>query len=216
MFLRPNRAHVGVPFRAENTSLPAGGKRVDLKVLLTGNRRWCRCPPRRWAPRRVAWYRLRLRSLDLVVCYQPFRGFHLRSVVKRGGPLVDRLYVFAPPEFSMKKVQPGKQGSEGGPHHLAAIEATALTSFPNLVAHACILRYEDGTPRRAGWWTVGTSGAAWTITIKDPDSCCQIRVNSQTLDDALALADLLLGSEEAPWEADPWAQQQAKKRNKAS
>ena len=189
---------------------------MQLKVILTRNRTWCSRRPKHWIPRRKTWYILRLRAKDIVVCYVPFRGFQARSVLRRGGALVDRLVVFAPPEFSMKKVQPGKQSSEGGASHLAAMETNVFAKLSSLAAHVAVTRYEDGTPRRPGWFTVKTLGAAWVVQVKDPDSCCQLQTTSQTLDDALALADLLLGSEEAPWEPDPWLQRtETQKKKKA-
>ncbi len=151
-----------------------------------------------------------------MVCYTPFRGFAARSVIKRGGTLLDRLCVFPPPEFAVKKVQPGKQSSEGGASHLAAMETNVFSKLSSLAAHVAVTRYEDGTPRRPGWFTVKTLGAAWVVQVKDPDSCCQLQTTSQTLDDALALADLLLSSEEAPWEPDPWLQRtETQKKKKA-
>jgi len=186
------------------------------KVVLTGNRRKCRTRPKHWTPRKKTWYILRLRRKDVMVCYVPFRGFHARSVLERGGPLTDPIFVYPPPEFSMKRVQPGKQTAEGSANHIAAVESSILAKLHCLVAHCATTRYEDNSPRRPGWWTVKTLGAAWVVQVKDPDSCCQIQATAQTLDDALALADLLLGSEEAPWEPDPWLNQQAKKKPKSS
>lgn len=112
----------------------------------------------------------------------------------------------------MKRVELRQQASQGRASHLAAVESNILTAFPNLVAHACVTRYEDGTSRRPGWWTVRTQGAAWIISVKDPDSGCGLQATGQSLDDALALAELLLGAEDAPWESDPFLKQQGKKK----
>lgn len=88
--------------------------------------------------------------------------------------------------------------------HLAAVESVILTKLHPLVAHCCHTQYEDGTARKPGWWTVKTMGSAWVVEVKDPDSCSRLVVVQQTLDDALTLASVLLESEEAPWEPDPW------------
>lgn len=88
--------------------------------------------------------------------------------------------------------------------HIAAIESVLLTKLHPLVAHCCHTQYEDGTARKPGWWTVKTMGSAWVVEVKDPDSCSRLVVVQQTLDDALTLASVLLESEEAPWEPDPW------------
>lgn len=101
-----------------------------------------------------------------------------------------------------KRCLPNVAQSETGAVHSAAIETTVLQALPNLVKHMCVTRYDDGLPRRPGWVTVKTYGAAWVIQVKDPDSCLSLTVTQQSLDDAMALADVLLGSDDAPWEPD--------------
>lgn len=88
--------------------------------------------------------------------------------------------------------------------HLAAVESSILSKLHPLVAHCSHTQYEDKSPRKPGWWTVKTMGSAWVVEVKDPDSCSRLVVVQQTLDDALTLASVLLESEEAPWEPDPW------------
>ena len=181
---------------------------MDAKKVLTGRRRPSRTPPRQWTPRRKAWYEFLTPSYVVVVCYTPFRGFCVRSVYPRGGSPLDRLLVFPPPEFSVKRVELRQQASGKTLTHLAARDCAALGDFPNLKAHAAVTRYEDGSSRKTGWWTVKTQGAAWCVQVKDPDSCCSFVATAQTLLDAFALADLLLGSTDAPWEPDPFLKKQ--------
>lgn len=102
-----------------------------------------------------------------------------------------------------KKVNAENQ-SKDGPQHLAAVETVLFEKLHELVSHCAITRYEDGDSRRPGWFTVKTMGSAWVVQVKDPDSCLQMSATAQSLDEALALADLLLGGEEAPWEPDPF------------
>jgi len=101
-----------------------------------------------------------------------------------------------------------------GPKHLAAMESNVFDKLHNLVAHCAVTRYDDGDPRRPGWFTIKTMGSAWVVQVKEPDACLQMSATAQSLDDALALADLLLGAEEAPWEPDPFLKLQARKVNK--
>jgi len=110
----------------------------------------------------------------------------------------------------MKRVELGKQPSDGAASHLAAIESNVFAKLGSLVGHCCVTRYEDGTPRRPGWFTVKTMGAAWCVQVKDPDAAASFQATAQTLDDALALADLLLGSDEAPWEPDAFLKRSKK------
>jgi len=91
-----------------------------------------------------------------------------------------------------------------GPQHLAAIDTSFFGKHLELVKHCCITRYDDGDPRKPGWFTIKTMGSAWVVQVKDPDAALSLTATGQTLDDALTLADLLLGSEEAPWEPDPF------------
>ena len=144
----------------------------------------------------------------VVVQYRPWKGICVRNVTPRGGPLLDRFVLSPPPETSMKRIELRQQAAEGRPTHLAAIESNVLTKLPNLVAHCCITRYEDGSARKPGWWTLKTYGAAWVVQIKDPDSCCSLQATANDLDDALALAELLLGTDDAPWEPDPFLRKQ--------
>lgn len=118
----------------------------------------------------------------------------------------DALRVYVRP--SMKK-KASKQGADGG-KHLAAVESKYFDQLMALVEHCAMRQYDDGDPREVGWFTVKTSGAAWIIQVKDPDSGMSFQAIGETLDKALETAVLLLGCDEAPWESDPWL-----KRNKS-
>jgi len=184
---------------------------MDVKKVLTGNRKKCSRRVRCWTRRRKTWYDLQVGRYAMLVAYIPFRGFFLRTLRRRGASLLQVLHVWPMPELSMKRVNSQKQGPQGGATHLAAVESGVFAKLMSLVAHCCTVKYDDGEPRRPGWFTVKTQGAAWTVQVKDPDSCSQLQATAQSLDDALALADLLLGSEEAPWEPDPFLKRTQKK-----
>jgi hypothetical protein len=116
-----------------------------------------------------------------------------------------------------KKVVGSGVAKTDGPSHLAAMESNVFCKLMGLVAHCAVTKYEDGDPRKPGWCTVKTMGSAWVIQVKDPDTCLQLSAVGQSLDDALALIDILLTSEEAPWEPDPFARsQQSKSKAKSS
>jgi hypothetical protein len=118
----------------------------------------------------------------------------------------------------VKKKSTGQVKADGtGPMHLAAVESNVFGQLLELVKHCCITRYDDGDPRKPGWFTIKTMGSAWVVQVKDPDAALSLTATGQTLDDALTLADLLLGSEEAPWEPDQFLRKQAAPpRNKKS
>lgn len=107
---------------------------------------------------------------------------------------------------SAPKAEPGK------PTHLAPVESNVLDRFPSLVAHCAVTAYDDGTPRKTGWWTVKTMGTTWVVQVKDPDGCVSLSATGPTLDDALTLADLLVGTDDAPWESDPFLQRTGTKK----
>jgi hypothetical protein len=148
------------------------------------------------------------KSFDL--WFRPFHGYYCRAVYDDDVPR--RLLLLVPlPECLMKKKSVGKPAAGGsGAVHLAPIESNTFTALPNLMAHLCLVRYDDGDARQPGTLSVRTLGSSWAVTVKDPDGACQMQCLGNTLDDALALVDLLLGSEEAPWEADRWAKKPGK------
>lgn len=115
-------------------------------------------------------------------------------------------------------MKPRKANAESVPMdgacHLAPMESNVFSKLHNIVSHLSVTRYEDGSPRRPGWVTVKTMGSSWAVQIKDPDSCQSCQAIGATLDDALALADLILGAESGPWEPDPFLKQQAAKGKK--
>lgn len=99
--------------------------------------------------------------------------------------------------------------------HLAPVETNVMARCMALVEHCAATQYDDGSPRKPGWFTVKTMGSAWVVEIKDPDTACRLVVVQAALDDALALAQCLLETEDAPWEADPWlAKSNAEKKRK--
>lgn len=100
----------------------------------------------------------------------------------------------------MKKPVP-KQTTSDAPH-LAAVETNALASCMPLIEHCAFVRYEDGTPRAAGWWTLTTQGPLWKLTVKEPTAGVSFSVVADTVDDVLAAASLHLASPDCPWEAD--------------
>lgn len=162
------------------------------------------------AGRHGFWLRLRWRCYKLDVWHAPRAGYYPVTLTTYRGVRVARVCNFTPPERHVKKKNQSVAGGDSPFKHLAAMESKVLDKFFNLVAHCAITKYDDGDPRRPGWITLKTMGSAWVLEAKDPDSCSRMTASAGTLDDALTLLDLLLGSEEAPWEPDPWLRQQQK------
>lgn len=160
--------------------------------------------PCRWLPRRGEAFAVQAVDFIVGVWYQPFRGIYPVAFSRGVGGLREPLVKWSQPEWNLKRRSPNPTVSKDGPVHLAPVESVVFGKLMNLVAHCAETRYDDGEPRKPGWFTIKTMGAAWVVQVKDPDSCCQMMTTAATLDDALALADVLLGSDEAPWEPDPF------------
>lgn len=103
-----------------------------------------------------------------------------------------------------KKVTGQSAAGADRPKHIAAVESNVFAKLMGLVAHCCVTRYDDGDARKTGWFTIKTLGSAWVVQVKDPDAALSLTATGPTLDDALALAEILITSEEAPWEPDPF------------
>lgn len=113
-----------------------------------------------------------------------------------------------------KKTAAAFPEDETRPCHVAAVESRVFHGLHNLVAHCAVNRYDDKDPREPGYFTVKTKGPAWIVSVKDPDSSMSFETSGQTLDDALALADLLLGSDNAPFAHDAFLADRKPKKKK--
>lgn len=105
----------------------------------------------------------------------------------------------------MKKRAAKTEGADV--RHVAALETNILRDLLPLVEHCAVKKYDDGDPREPGWIQVRTQGAAWSVTVKDPDTCTSFQAVADTLDKALETAALLLSCDDAPWERDIWLEQ---------
>lgn len=166
----------------------------------------------RWLPAAMTRVGVIRGCFELECWYAPARGmFPWRSRWSDQPHRPPVVYPFVSVEVRKKTSAP-TPGPEDGPKHLAPLATKSMISFPNMVAHCCVTRYDDGDPRQPGWFTLKTQGSAWVVVLKDPDSASQMQCLGNTLDDALALAELMAGSDDAPWEPDPWAKRQAGKK----
>lgn len=172
-----------------------------------------RSKPRKWLAKGWATYQLRVGSLFIWLWAKPYWG--MTAVRSLRVPFPVRVYFDADlyREMDLKKRKPA-DASSGGQLHLAAVESTVFSTLHPLVAHCTHTQYDDGSTRKVGWITLKTMGASWIVEVKDPDTCSKLTVVQTSLDDALALASVLLESEECPWEPDTWLRQNAAKNSK--
>lgn len=173
--------------------------------------RWTR--PRGRVDARASWWYYAGRWGLFCLCATRGRGVSLATVTHEGHIVMwPRSRDLSDRGHYVKKKQ--RTAEQAQLPHLAAVETNVLSGFMGIVNHCSITRYDDGDPRKVGWVTLKTYGSAWQLEAKDPDTCCRLTVVEASLDDALGLLNLLLESDEAPWEPDQWLQQQAVKSRK--
>lgn len=169
--------------------------------------------PCQWSPHDDYWLRMRWSRFKLDLFHSRRRGYYPVTLTTYRGSDVVRVSNYVPPELNVMKKKVLETAPEGQFKHLAPMESKVLMSFDQIIAHCAVVRYDDGDARKPGWIVLKTLGSAWMLEAKDPDTCCRMTASAGTLDDALTLMDLLLGSEQAPWEPDQWLRQaQAKKK----
>jgi len=151
---------------------------------------------------------------DAVVWFRKYRfkGWRVVLVTDRSDPPVIRQDSLKWGRFMQKRTAVGASGEGQPPKHRAPVETNILHQHMRIVEHCAVTQYDDGSPREPGWYTTKTTGSAWVLTFKEPDSKLQLIVHGPTLDDALALAELLLASNSAPWEQDKWADDRKSKK----
>lgn len=186
----------------------------DDRTIRTGTRRGCTRRVCRWAPRRTFKLTVLWGCRELTLWYKPRRGYTPARllVTGRDGRVTETIFPSLDYRPMKKRVVGAKTTSEFT--HLAPMESKLFGQLHNLVKHLAVTKYDDGEPRTPGTWMAKTLGTAYVLVLKDPDACAQMQVTAPTIDDAFVMADLMLGSEEAPWEVDPWAVQRNKKSKK--
>lgn len=159
---------------------------------------------RRRLPARQGTYRLLTPQWDWLIAYGPRSGRVVVGVRPRGSLGVYDPYFPAERENMKKRVVQATETPGSGPVHLAAVETQVLAKFPRLIEHLVTTRYSDGGPRRPGMVMISVMGAMWQVRCTEPDSSARLTCWADNLDDALAMAELHLGVDDAPWEADPY------------
>jgi len=206
---------LGVPRRPNATETEGGASMEVVKIRADGRlSKWTRVG--QWLPKRGKGVIVVRGCTAFHLWYKRWRGYVCTHAVRSTREGAETRISF-PTEFvHMRKKRVGGGAVPGGPTNLAAVESTVLGSMPAFIAHCAVTRYEDGDARKVGWINITTRGGMWQITAKDPDSAASITATGQTLDDALALIDLLLGADDAPWESDAYLARNGKGGHKKS
>lgn len=173
---------------------------VTIRSLVV-RRLWKR--PRRWASKSAFLLTVIRVDREFLLWYRPGWGYRPGSVRRHGGDWAT-LATFPVVEVErMKRRQPKVIPiTPDMPMSVASLESKLLKAFPNVLAHCAVTRYDDGTARRPGQVQISVHGPMWQLRAKDYDGGCQLTCVALTFEDALAELELLLGSEDAPWEQD--------------
>lgn len=114
--------------------------------------------------------------------------------------------------MGIRKISLTSPGTVGTP--AASSVSLIFSKLKTLVSHCCQTSYEDGSARSPGWMTIRSRGQTWEVVVKDPDGAASLTATGKSLDDALSLANELVGAENAPWEVDAWLSSKKPKTRK--
>lgn len=99
------------------------------------------------------------------------------------------------------------------PTHRAPMETQLFQKLPNVMAHLAVNRLDDGSPRRPGSVIVMSSGSGYRLIAKEPDESLELEAYGETIDDAFAMLELLLGTDDCPWQPErEWRGKGAQKK----
>lgn len=187
----------------------AQGTRVVRPLNVWTRRRVCR-----WSPRRgERWLRLLLPRAWWLLQWLPREGWWITSAGEAGTP-------FDAPTYSSPRYQGDamkrRQAAEPGKATVPPLPATSThwPKLPTIREFITATSYDDGSARQPGYLTVRNRTTTMEVTLYDPDSGSRLVCRGPSLDEALVLAEKLLGAEEAPWEVDNYLQQQLAKSKK--
>lgn len=132
----------------------------------------------------------------------------------RGGPDGELLRENHRPEKMMPVKKRQALGLEGVAPLPLPLESAVLKKFPRVLEFLIATAYDDGTVRTPGSLRVDNKLLWLTITLYDADAGMRLPCTGSTFDDALSLAEKLLGAEEAPWEVDRYLTEQLQRKVK--
>lgn len=116
-------------------------------------------------------------------------------------------------ELKMPKRR-GRKGSDLAAAVSASPETEVLVGYPHLVEHLVSREWDDKTPRQPGMIMIMTQGSMWRMIAKEPDEGMQMVVYAASVDAALQDMELMLGTDDAPWEPDPYAKRKPAPKSK--
>jgi len=168
-------------------------------ILIYRGNRWVGERPCRWAPMGVFFFKVLTGDSLIGMSSRPFRGVFATegwSLWPHGGPM-GRERIWERWRSNVKKV---KLSERSAVRHLAPLETEYLSEHMAIIEQLAMLQYDDGSVRQTGYLGVWTQGSTWFVRVQDKDADASLTAEGRTLDEALDTLQLLLGSENAPWE----------------
>lgn len=97
---------------------------------------------------------------------------------------------------------------------LGPASGEASKHFPQLASWLCDAKYEDGSPKGRTVLSIERKGDRVQIKLRSADSGLMVEHFSENLADAVIGLELLLGSDDCPWQLDPYPMDKPKQRGK--
>lgn len=169
--------------------------------------------PRSWVRKRACYYTLRFGKCDFLLWWRPHIGMSVVATCP-----------FGEQEWSQVPNVPLKRGAavkrrqiakaEGIPLPAASIAGKTLVKFPRFLEHMTATAYDDGTIRVPGYCWLSTRGQAWILTLFDVDGCARLPLVANSVDEVFAMAEAMLGAEDAPWQLDQFMLDRSNQKKK--
>jgi len=157
-------------------------------------------------------YGVLTRDRMMGISYLPFQGYWWDTTWERGSFPSGRpgALVWSEERVKVRKV---KLSDKASVKHAAAMESEHFRHLMPIVEFLAMLQYEDGAPRKPGFFMLWTDGQIWRGLMKDNDAKAKLPVGASTLDKLLEGLCLLLADENAPWEPDDQAERMKARRS---
>ncbi len=169
--------------------------------------------PGQWVGKREKRWIMILPHAYLLVVWVPFRGVCPVALTTSLTNDVEEMEFF--PEVrskAMKKLSIGGDGTAKVPALVA--ESVLFKKMPNFCQFMTHTTYDDGSPRAPGRVWFDQDGVGFTVTLFEPTAYAKMRCRASTIDDAWALVEVALKSDNPPWEVDQYARDRAAGKSK--
>jgi len=161
--------------------------------------RWERRKPHTFIPMGKGVLFLWTATGSFAMRYSPYRGIRKIAWWPTGGyPCVS--LDGAAIRWGDTDVKKVKVQDRSSVKHLAPLESEMFREHLAVIEVLAMLTYADGSPREAGYLGMWTQGATWFVRVQDKTGEAQLTAEGRTAEEAWDTLQLLLGSDNPPWE----------------